>query len=39
MKWKYTRRTVNGIRRRVKVHKKTKGGELVRVVGHRNRHD
>ena len=39
MKWKYTRRMVNGKRRKVKVHKKANGGYLVRVVGHRNRTD
>lgn len=39
MKWKYTTRKINGKRTRVKVHKKTKGGYLVRKVGHRNRHD
>ena len=39
MKWKYTRRTVNGKRMNVKVHKKTDGGYLVRKVGVRNRHD
>ena len=39
MKWKYTKRTINGVRKKVKVHKKTNGGYLVRVVGHRNRTD
>jgi len=39
MKWKYRTRTINGKRRKVKVHKKTKGGYLVRVVGYKNRHD
>ena len=39
MKWKYTRRKINGKRVRVKVHKKTDGGYLVRKVGHRNRRD
>ena len=39
MKWKYTRRTINGRRMRVKVHRKSDGGYLVRKVGHRNTHD
>lgn len=39
MKWKYTRRTINGKRVKVKVHKKVKGGYLVRKVGYKNRHD
>ena len=39
MKWKYVTRTINGVRKRCKVHKKTKGGELVRLIGHKNRHD
>jgi hypothetical protein len=39
MKWKYTRRTIKGKRVRVKVHKKSRGGYLVRKVGVRNRHD
>jgi len=39
MKWKYAIRTINGKRRKVKVHKKTNGGYLVRIVGYRNRHD
>jgi hypothetical protein len=38
-KWKYTRRTINGTRRKVKVHKKSNGGYLVRIVGHRNTRD
>ena len=32
MKWKYTKRKINGKTRRVKVHKKTDGTELVRVT-------
>jgi hypothetical protein len=39
MKWKYTKRTINGVKTRVKVHKKTNGGYLVRKVGFRNRTD
>ena len=39
MKWKYTRRTINGKRCRVKVHRKVDGNYLVRKVGWRNRHD
>jgi len=39
MKWKYTRRTINGRRVKVKVHKKTNGGYLVRKIAYRNRHD
>ncbi len=39
MKWKYTRRTVNGVRKRVKVHRKGDGGYLVRKLKYRNRHD
>ena len=39
MKWKYTRRKINGVRRKVKVHRKESGGYLVRMVGWRNRHD
>lgn len=39
MKWTYTRRVVDGRSRRVKVHRKSAGGYLVRVVGHRNRRD
>jgi hypothetical protein len=39
MKWTYTRRTVNGRRIRVKVHKKSNGGYLVRKVAYRNRTD
>ena len=41
MKWKYTRRKIAGHKGRVKVkvHKKIKGGYLVRRVGVRNRHD
>lgn len=39
MKWKYTRRTINGKRVKAKVHKKADGGYLVRKVGHRNMHD
>jgi len=37
--WKYTRRKVNGTRRRVKVRKTSRGKYQVRLVGHRNRHD
>lgn len=39
MKWKYTRRTINGVRTRVKVHRKQNGNELVRILHFRNRHD
>jgi len=39
MKWKYTRRTINGKRIKVKVHRKSNGTYLVRKVGWRNRHD
>jgi len=41
MKWKYTRRTINGKRVRAKVHRKTDGTYLVRKVGrkYRNSHD
>jgi len=39
MKWKYTRRTIGGVRTKAKVHKKADGTYLVRKVGHRNRHD
>jgi hypothetical protein len=39
MKWKYTRRTINGHRVRAKVHRKSDGTYLVRKVGNRNRHD
>lgn len=39
MKWKYARRTLNGKRCKVKVHKKRDGGYLVRKVGVKNRHD
>jgi hypothetical protein len=39
MKWVYTRRTINGTRRKVKVHRKQDGKYLVRVIGNRNRHD
>jgi len=39
MKWKYTRRVIDGRRCKVKVHKKANGGYLVRKVGVRNRTD
>ena len=39
MRWKYIRRTIDGRRRKVKVHRKEDGNYLVRVVGHRNSHD
>lgn len=39
MKWRYTKRKYKGKNRRVKVHKKSDGGELVRVLKFRNRHD
>lgn len=39
MKWKYTMRTLNGKRCKVKVHKKADGTYLVRKVGVRNSHD
>jgi hypothetical protein len=37
--WKYTRRTINGKRCKVKVRKKSNGNYLVRKVGVRNKHD
>jgi len=39
MKWKYTRRTIDGVRRKVKVHRKMDGTYLVRKLRYRNRHD
>jgi hypothetical protein len=39
MRWKYTRRKINGVRTRVKVHRKVNGNYLVRKVGNINRHD
>ena len=39
MKWRYARRTIDGKRRKVKVHKKSNGNYLVRIVGHRNSAD
>jgi hypothetical protein len=39
MKWKYTRRTINGVRTKAKIHRKQDGGYLVRKVGVRNRYD
>jgi len=39
MKWKYTRRTIDGRRIRVKVHRRSNGSYLVRKVGVRNSHD
>lgn len=39
MKWRYTRRMMNGYRCRVKVHRKSDGSYLVRKVGNRNRKD
>jgi len=39
MKWKYTHRTINGVRTKAKVHKKANGSYLVRKVGVRNSHD
>lgn len=39
MKWKYTRRVIDGRRRKVKVHRKVNGNYLVRIVGYRNRKD
>ena len=39
MAWKYTTRKLNGKRRKVKVHRKGDGNELVRVVGKRNYSD
>jgi len=39
MKWRYTRRKINGKRRKVKVHRRENGNYLVRVVGYRNYHD
>lgn len=39
MKWKYVRRTIKGVRKKVKVHRKANGNELVRKVGYKNRHD
>lgn len=32
MKWKYTRRTINGKRRKCKVHRKQNGTYLVRIT-------
>lgn len=37
--WKYTRRTIDGHRVKVKVRKKADGGYLVRRVSVKNRHD
>ena len=39
MKWKYTRRTIDGKRRKVKIHRKVNGDYLVRKVGVRNYRD
>jgi hypothetical protein len=39
MKWKYTRRVINGKKVKAKVHKKADGTYLVRKVGHRNTTD
>ena len=39
MKWQRKTRSINGKRILVKVHKKSNGGELVRRIGYRNRHD
>jgi len=39
MKWKYTRRKINGVRTKAKVHRKADGGYLVRKVGVRNTTD
>lgn len=33
MKWKYTRRKINGVRTKCKVHRKGNGNYLVRKVG------
>lgn len=38
-KWKYSRRLVDGVRRKIKYHRKADGGYLVRRVGVRNSHD
>lgn len=37
--WRYTRRTINGRRRRVKVYRKQNGKYLVRVLHYRNQRD
>jgi hypothetical protein len=37
--WKYTRRRINGVSRKVKVRKKSDGSYMVRVCKNRNRHD
>jgi len=37
--WKYTRRTIGGVRTKVKVRQKSDGGYMVRKVKVRNRHD
>jgi len=37
--WKYTKRRINGKKRKCKVRKKSDGKYLVRMVGHRNRTD
>ena len=37
--WKYTRRTIGGVRCKAKVRKKSDGTYLVRKVGVRNSHD
>lgn len=37
--WKYTRRTINGVRTRAKVRQKSDGSYQVRKVGVRNKHD
>lgn len=39
MKWKYTRRTIDGVRKKVKVHRCSNGNYLVRRLGVRNRRD
>ena len=37
--WKYTRRSIDGKRCKVKVRRKSDGNYLVRKVGYRNRRD
>lgn len=39
MNWKYTKRRINGKIRKIKYHRKSDGGYLVRIVGHRNAAD
>lgn len=39
MAWRYTYRRINGVRKKVKVHRKQSGTEIVRVVKKRNYSD